>query len=335
MPEIFDVVNECDEIIGQIDRAEMFRLYASDGVKSKSRFVHVFLENEKGDIWLQQRHSQKKSGPNLLDAPAGGYVISGESYDAAAKRELKEELGVDLPLENIGKIETPFGFCMVYKGQVTDQEFDIDADEILDVYLMPLQQVYDMLQKMPTLFWDSYHFSFNVYWRDKWPLFDIVDDNDQVLRQGSFEEIYTHKLGVRAVNVIVVNDTGDILIQQRSDHVKLSPGRLDLSATGHVDAGESYEMAAKRELFEETGIDAEVVTAIHYGPILGHKFYKLFVVTYNGEVTYPEDEINTMRWMPLDDVKTLMRIAPELCSPAMSLDISHYEAWLAASGKKV
>ncbi|MCI6888019.1 MAG: NUDIX domain-containing protein [Lachnospiraceae bacterium] len=49
----------------------------------------------------------------------------------------------------------------------------------------------------------------------------------------------------------------DLLLQKRSEHKDSYPGCLDISAAGHVAAGDSYEETAVRELAEELGIAAE------------------------------------------------------------------------------
>jgi len=56
-----------------------------------------------------------------------------------------------------------------------------------------------------------------------------------------------------AVNAIVFNDQGEVLLAKRTDNgLWCIPG-------GHVDLGETLAEACVRELFEETGLKAEVV----------------------------------------------------------------------------
>ena len=88
--EIFDVVNERDEVIGQETRQEVHRR----GLLHRA--VHVLIYNGKGEIFLQKRSMTKDSCPGLWDSSASGHVDSGEEYDACSVREVREELGVDL-----------------------------------------------------------------------------------------------------------------------------------------------------------------------------------------------------------------------------------------------
>src|SRR3989442_704060 len=85
--EIFDVVNEGDEVIGQKPRSEIHRL------NLKHRAVHVLVFNARGELFLQKRSMKKDCFPGAWDSSASGHLDTGESYDACAVRELREELG--------------------------------------------------------------------------------------------------------------------------------------------------------------------------------------------------------------------------------------------------
>ena len=91
MPEeIFDVVNERDEVIGRQPRAAVHRL----GLMHRA--VHVLVFNTAGQVFLQKRSMTKDRQPGLWDSSASGHVDSGEDYDACAVREVREEIGLRL-----------------------------------------------------------------------------------------------------------------------------------------------------------------------------------------------------------------------------------------------
>lgn len=94
--ELLDIVNEKDEIIGVASKEEIHEKILLH------RFVHVFVETSEGKVVVQQRSRHKKKGPLKFDAAVGGHVKSGESYEAAAKREMIEELGVAPGIKLIG-----------------------------------------------------------------------------------------------------------------------------------------------------------------------------------------------------------------------------------------
>src|ERR1700756_3847872 len=85
--EIFDVVNDRDEVIGQNTRSEVHRL----GLRHRA--VHVLVFNRRGELFLQKRSLKKDTFPGTWDSSASGHLDSGEDYDACAVRELREELG--------------------------------------------------------------------------------------------------------------------------------------------------------------------------------------------------------------------------------------------------
>jgi isopentenyl-diphosphate delta-isomerase type 1 len=127
--EIFDIVNDRDEVIGRKPRSEVHRL------KLKHRAVHVLVFNSKGELFLQKRSKKKDCFPGMWDSSASGHLDSGEGYDACAVRELQEELGVIMANapERLFKIdacpETGMEFVWVYRVQ-SEGPFTLHPEEI-------------------------------------------------------------------------------------------------------------------------------------------------------------------------------------------------------------
>src|SRR5438105_5048077 len=88
--EIFDVVNERDEVIDRKPRSEVHRR----GLLHRA--VHVLVFNARGQLFLQKRSMTKDKSPGLWDSSASGHLDTGEDYDACALRELREEIGLRL-----------------------------------------------------------------------------------------------------------------------------------------------------------------------------------------------------------------------------------------------
>jgi isopentenyl-diphosphate delta-isomerase type 1 len=127
--EIFDIVNERDEVIGQMPRPQVHR----EG--RKHRAVHVLVFNARGELFLQKRSMTKDTFPGAWDSSASGHVDSGEDYDACAVRELREELGLALtaPPARLFKIaacaETGQEFVWVYRLE-SEGPFVLHPEEI-------------------------------------------------------------------------------------------------------------------------------------------------------------------------------------------------------------
>lgn len=96
MDEMLDVVDENDKIIGKAFKSECHK----KGLKHRG--VAIIVENRNHEILIQKRSSNKKEDPNKLCISASGHVAKGEDYLEAAKRELKEELGIAADLKLIG-----------------------------------------------------------------------------------------------------------------------------------------------------------------------------------------------------------------------------------------
>ena len=127
--EIFDIVNERDEVIGRAPRREVH----ARGLWHRA--IHVLVFDRAGRVFLQKRSMRKDSSPGLWDSSCSGHVDSGEDYDAAAQRELGEEIGLYLPAPPArwfrieACAETGWEFVWVYRTS-HEGPFTLHPDEI-------------------------------------------------------------------------------------------------------------------------------------------------------------------------------------------------------------
>jgi isopentenyl-diphosphate Delta-isomerase len=163
MPEeIFDVVNERDEVIGRRSREEVHRL----GLRHRA--VHVLVFNARGQVFLQKRSLRKDRQPGLWDSSTSGHVDTGETYDAAAVRELREEIGwtPDRPLEQRFRIdacaETEQEFVQVYL-ETAEGPFTLNPDEIERGGWFAPEEVSRWIRERPGEFAEA----FRLIW-DRW-----------------------------------------------------------------------------------------------------------------------------------------------------------------------
>lgn len=131
-------------------------------------------------------------------------------------------------------------------------------------------------------------------------LFDVVDENDQVISQATREHVHQHGLRHRAVHLFVYNRAGELFLQKRSLLKDVHPGAWDSSAAGHLDAGEDYESAARRELREELSLEGEVekLAELPATPRTGYEFVHLFRAQAQGKIRWPASEIEFGQFFP-------------------------------------
>ena len=127
--EIFDVVNDRDEVIGQAPRREVH----AQGLWHRA--IHVLVFNARGEVFLQKRSMLKDTAKGLWDSSSSGHVDTGENYDTCAVRELREEIGlvVTQTPERLFKIdarkETGWEFCWAYRC-MNEGPFVLHPEEI-------------------------------------------------------------------------------------------------------------------------------------------------------------------------------------------------------------
>ena len=127
--EIFDVVNERDEVVGRASRREVH----ARGLWHRA--VHVLVFNARGEVFLQKRSMKKDTAAGRWDSSASGHVDAGEDYDACAVRELREEIGLQVPRppERRFKVkagpDTGWEFCWIYRA-AAEGPFQLHPDEI-------------------------------------------------------------------------------------------------------------------------------------------------------------------------------------------------------------
>lgn len=131
-------------------------------------------------------------------------------------------------------------------------------------------------------------------------LFDVVDDHDEVIAQAPRREVHARRLKHRAIHVLVFGSDGRVFLQKRSLAKDSSPGLWDSSCSGHLDAGESYDQAAQRELFEEIGLrlpaPPERWFRIEACPDTGWEFVWVYRTFSDGPFHLNPSEIETGAW---------------------------------------
>lgn len=85
--------------------------------------------------------------------------------------------------------------------------------------------------------------------------FPLVDEDGNIIGKASRKECHSDSFLLHpVVHLHVFNSLGELYLQQRALNKDTQPGKWDTSVGGHVDFGESVEIALKREASEELGI---------------------------------------------------------------------------------
>jgi isopentenyl-diphosphate delta-isomerase type 1 len=136
---------------------------------------------------------------------------------------------------------------------------------------------------------------------DDW--FEVVDEHDRVIGRARRSECHGNPALVhRVAHVLVFNSNGQLLLQKRSMNKDIQPGKWDTSVGGHLDPGEDYLTAARREMQEELGIKNCPLTFMYHSRIrneIESENVGTFLAVYDGEIHFPQDEIDAVRfWRP-------------------------------------
>jgi isopentenyldiphosphate isomerase len=156
-------------------------------------------------------------------------------------------------------------------------------------------------------------------------LFDVVDLNDCVMSQAPRREVHARKLIHRAVHVMVHDVSGRLFLQRRSLSKDTFAGCWDSSCSGHVDAGEDYPIAARRELGEELGwhdvsLPLRPLLKLSACPETGYEFIQIYLLgPLSGPFELHPEEISEGRWIVPDDLDRLVRENPEQVAGALRL----------------
>lgn len=149
--------------------------------------------------------------------------------------------------------------------------------------------------------------------------FDVLDEKGNYT--GKIEKRdKCHKEGLwhKAAVVFIINSKGQVLLQKRSPNKKMWPNMWDVTAGGHVLAGEFGFQALLRECKEELGIELkkEDITFIGSsisinikGDIINKHFNEYYIANKEVDETklqLQKEEVSEVKW--LDREKIIERI---------------------------
>lgn len=146
-------------------------------------------------------------------------------------------------------------------------------------------------------------------------LFDVLNEKGQYINRIETRE-KCHKEGLwhKAVVVFIINSKGQVLLQKRSANKKLWPNMWDITAGGHVLAGEFGFQAIIRECKEEIGIELNPkditflgagISTNKKGDIINNHFNEYYVANKEIDETkleLQEEEVSEVKWIDKNEI---------------------------------
>jgi len=145
MAELIDLVDTSNNIIGTTD------VTTAHQQKQLHRVVGILLFDSNGNLYLQNGNKYNK-----YDLSVGGHVGQGETYEQAAHREMKEELGIDVQLIHVSTFLSSNAkkghFWAIYQGELPINWHFSPTEEVASVVKMSGQELSETLKLSPELF---------------------------------------------------------------------------------------------------------------------------------------------------------------------------------------
>ncbi|MEN8788805.1 MAG: isopentenyl-diphosphate Delta-isomerase [Flavobacteriaceae bacterium] len=145
----------------------------------------------------------------------------------------------------------------------------------------------------------------------------LVNEQDEVL--GTMPKMEAHEKAVlhRAFSVFVLNDNGEIMLQQRAADKYHSPLLWTNTCCSHQRVGETNIKAGTRRLKEEMGFTTklkELFSFVYKAPfdngLTEHELDHVMVGFYNNPPMLNPDEVADWKWAKPADIKNDIQINP-------------------------
>jgi isopentenyl-diphosphate delta-isomerase len=162
----------------------------------------------------------------------------------------------------------------------------------------------------------------------------LVDAND--LSIGTMEKIEAHEKGLlhRAFSILLVNEKGEMLLQQRALEKYHSPGLWTNACCSHPRPNETNQDAAHRRLQEELGmaVDLKEIFQFTYHAelehgLIEHEIDHVFFGLTNENPRINLLEVMSYKWINLSELQQDMIAHPEKYTAWFNLlMVDHYSS---------
>lgn len=142
---------------------------------------------------------------------------------------------------------------------------------------------------------------------NKEEMFPVVDEQGNITGAATRGECHSgSKLLHPVVHLHVFNTKGELYLQKRPAWKDIQPDKWDTAVGGHIDLGESVEMALKREVREELGITdftPEFITSYVFESAREKELVFVHKTIYDGEICPNSEELDGGRFWSIDEIK--------------------------------
>ena len=147
----------------------------------------------------------------------------------------------------------------------------------------------------------------------------LVNEKDEPI--GLMNKMEAHEKAVlhRAFSVFILNDSNEVMLQQRAHHKYHSPLLWTNTCCSHQRAGETNIEAGKRRLYEEMGFNAELKELFHFiykapfdNGLTEHELDHVMIGYSNEFPNINQEEVESWKWMKIEDIKEDMIQNPAL-----------------------
>ena len=156
----------------------------------------------------------------------------------------------------------------------------------------------------------------------------LVDENDNETGFMSKAECHDgHGQLHRAFSVFLFNDSGELLLQQRSQLKRLWPGYWSNTCCSHPRRGESMDVATARRLLDELHIEStlEFVYKFTYQADFNdigaeHELCHVYLGRVTGDIEPNEHEINAIRYVDAAALPKEFESQPDAFTPWFKME---------------
>jgi isopentenyl-diphosphate Delta-isomerase len=163
----------------------------------------------------------------------------------------------------------------------------------------------------------------------------LVNEKDEAT--GSIEKMAAHEKALlhRAFSIFILNDNGELLLQQRAHSKYHSGGLWTNTCCSHPRPGETNEAAATRRLFEEMGFTTTLNKAFSFiykanfeNGLTEYEYDHVFVGKYLGKIEPNTTEVAAYKYTSIAELETDILNHPRAYTAWFKIAFPKFKHWL-------